>query len=137
MNLLPPYPMCFACGKENPIGLKMDFACEGGLTICDFWPRPEHQGYPDRLHGGIVAALLDEVLFYATIGSGTMATTAKLEIRYRRPVPLGQQVRLVGQIVRDRGRSLQARAELRLADGALAAEASGLFMKLPRGKPSQ
>jgi len=129
--------MCFACGKENPIGLKMDFAYEGGLTTSQFWPRPEHQGYPDRVHGGIVAALLDEVLSYATMASGTLATTAKLEIKYRRPVPLGQQVRLIGQVVRDRGRSLQARAELRLADGTLAAEASGLFMKLPRGKAPQ
>jgi acyl-coenzyme A thioesterase PaaI-like protein len=60
MEKQPNSRMCFLCGIENPIGLKLKFYTDDeGRCIARFRPRPEHQGYPGQLHGGIISALLD------------------------------------------------------------------------------
>jgi hypothetical protein len=57
----PNSHMCFVCGIENPIGLKLFFYTDDqGRTITRFRPKPEHQGYSGHLHGGIISTLLDE-----------------------------------------------------------------------------
>jgi acyl-coenzyme A thioesterase PaaI-like protein len=61
MEKQPNSRMCFVCGIENPIGLKLFFYTDDeGRTITRFRPKPEHQGYPGQLHGGIISTLLDE-----------------------------------------------------------------------------
>jgi acyl-coenzyme A thioesterase PaaI-like protein len=61
MEKQPNSRMCFVCGIENPIGLKLRFYTDDeGRCIARFRPKPEHQGYPGQLHGGIISALLDE-----------------------------------------------------------------------------
>jgi acyl-coenzyme A thioesterase PaaI-like protein len=61
MEKQPNSSMCFLCGVNNPIGLKLAFYTDGeDRCIASFQPRPEHQGYPGQLHGGIVTTLLDE-----------------------------------------------------------------------------
>ena len=60
MEKQPNSRMCFLCGIDNPIGLKLKFYTdEEGRCIARFRPKPEHQGYPGQLHGGIISALLD------------------------------------------------------------------------------
>ena len=60
MEKQPNSRMCFVCGIENPIGLKLSFYTDDeGRCITRFQPRPEHQGYPGQLHGGIISTLLD------------------------------------------------------------------------------
>jgi uncharacterized protein (TIGR00369 family) len=124
--------MCFVCGLENPIGLKVVFyEDETGRVRARFTPREEHQGYPGVLHGGITATLLDEAAGRVVNRLGIWMATAKLEIRYLKPVPTGQPLTVIGEMTRLRGRVMEARAEIRLADDSLAVEATALYIQLP------
>jgi len=121
---------CFVCGRENPIGLKVQFHQQGNRVMTRFTPRFEHQGYPGRMHGGIAAALLDETVGRAGFINGTWTFTIKFEVKYRKPIPLDQEITVVGEMTRDRGRVIEAQGRVLLADGSVAVEGSGQFIKL-------
>ena len=128
----PNSRMCFVCGLENPIGLHASFyEDEDGRVVGQVTPREEFQGYPGVLHGGIAATLLDEVAGRVITGLGLWMATAKLEIRYKQPIPIGKPFTVIGEKVRLRGHALEAHAEIRLEDGSVAVEAEGLYLRLP------
>jgi acyl-coenzyme A thioesterase PaaI-like protein len=126
--------MCFLCGVENELGLHgRFFVLDGGELVGVFTPRQEHQGYPGRLHGGIIAALLDETIGRAInpAHGDTWGVTVKFSMRLRQPVPLDREVKVVGRITRDAGRVFEGTGEIRLEDGTVAAEGEGTYVKLP------
>lgn len=130
---------CFACGLENPYGLSMRFYSLGpGRVEADYVVPDHYQGYPGVVHGGIVAAMLDEILgrVAMTHDPNHFMVTAKMEVRYRQPVPVGEALRLEGILQRDRGRIITAKAWLTLPDGSLAAEAEATLADLP-DRPSE
>ena len=131
MQKQPNSRMCFLCGVDNPIGLKLSFYEDDGRVITHFVPQEEHQGYPGVLHGGLTCALLDEVIGRVAIAHDLWTVTARLETRFRKPVPIGVPLTVVGEAVRVRRRTLEARGELRLPDGRVAAEAQGTYIRLP------
>ena len=99
------YTFCFGCGKDNPIGLKLDMRVTGGLAYADFVPRPEHQSYDDRMHGGLLATLLDEVMGNHVFKiSGTPAYTADLHVRFKDSVRIGEPIHIESRFVSRRGR---------------------------------
>jgi acyl-coenzyme A thioesterase PaaI-like protein len=120
--------MCFGCGKKNPIGLKLEFQEENGKYMTVFTPQQEHQGYPGIVHGGITAAVLDEVTARHVWAQGIKAFTANLNVRYRKVIPIGKPVTFWSSIVSRRGRMFQMKAEAILEDGYIAAEASVKIM---------
>ncbi len=126
----PPPRLCFACGTANEFGLHMEFRREGDRTICDYHPRAYQQGYPGRMHGGIVSTLIDESMGWAVYHAREWGATARLNIRYRQPVPLAEHLRIEAWITRNRGRLMELRAEVRDSAGMLLAEGDGTFMKL-------
>src|SRR5574341_1541836 len=117
---------CFVCGLENPAGLKLRFYDDGlGEVRARISVPAKFNGYPGIVHGGIVAAMLDE-----TAGRPIMIghpnrfmVTANMTIRYRQPVPVETELLLVGRLLKDRGRIAQAHSEVRLPNGTGAAEA--------------
>jgi acyl-coenzyme A thioesterase PaaI-like protein len=126
--------MCLVCGVENVAGLGgRFFVLETGELVGVFKPRQEHQGYPGRMHGGMVAAILDETIGRAiNLAHGdTWGVTVRFSMRLRRPVPLDAEVRVVGRITRDSDRAFEGTGEIVLADGSVAAEAEGTYLKLP------
>lgn len=126
--------MCMVCGVENSAGLHARFfELDSGELAGVFTPRREHQGYPDRLHGGIAATILDETIGRAvSVGDpGVWGVTVELTVRYRKPVPLDAEVRAIGRITRDSGRLFEGTGEIRLVDGTVAVEASGKYLRLP------
>jgi acyl-coenzyme A thioesterase PaaI-like protein len=126
--------MCLVCGRENRAGLQARFyILDGGELLGVFVPREEHQGYPGRLHGGIASALLDETIGRAISLSDpdTWGVTVDLSLRYRRPIPLGQEVRALGRITADSSRLFEGSGEILLADGTPAVEATGRYLKMP------
>jgi len=124
--------MCFACGEANPIGLKLTFRQEGDVYATTFIAPREFQGYRGVLHGGIMATLLDEVMArFVWLEIAAPAATARLEIHYRAPAPVGCPIEVRGWITERRGeRVFITAAEARLADGTLLAEATGLVMRV-------
>jgi acyl-coenzyme A thioesterase PaaI-like protein len=125
---------CFVCGVENPFGLHLKFYASGPGEVHATLTAPgPYQGYPGILHGGIAAAILDETAGRALIDSDLprFMFTAKMEIRYRKNVPIGKQLDLVGKAGRSRGRMAESWAGIYDEAGALLAEADVLLVDLP------
>lgn len=96
---------------------------------------PEHfQGYPGVVHGGVIAAMLDEVAGRAFIEGDPprFMVTARLSIRYRKPVPVGKPLRLIGKAREDKGRMAIALGEIYDEAGQLLAEAEVVLADMPR-----
>ena len=122
---------CFACGLANPIGLHVDgFVERGGDIMARFTARTDLQGVIGVLHGGIAATALDEILVWAGIVQEKVLTvTAKLDLRYRRPVRnLDGPIDLRARVDERRGRRLTMSGELDAGDGKVAVSASGLYL---------
>jgi uncharacterized protein (TIGR00369 family) len=124
---------CLVCGVDNAFGLKTRFyETEDNELIAVFNPLDEHQSYPDVMHGGISATILDEVIGRAimmTTDSQTFGVTVELNVRYKKPVPLGTELKAISRIIRDRGRIFEGTGELYLPNGEVAVEAEGKYMK--------
>lgn len=130
----PGSKMCFVCGSINPIGLKVHFHSEGDTCWTEFTPGDEHQSWPGQLHGGIISALLDETMGRSPYPRDIWTFTARLEIRFRKPVPLGEPVKVIGKVERVRGKLVECSGEVQLADGSIAAEATGSFIRVPEDR---
>jgi uncharacterized protein (TIGR00369 family) len=128
---------CFGCGAQNPHGLKLDFRIEDQRAVAELRPCAEHQGYPGLVHGGIIATALDEAMGWAMLAVGVWAVTGKMEVKYRQPLPLDAKATVSGEVIRNRGRWLEVRGEVRSAEGKLMAESEGLFMRLPQEKVAE
>lgn len=124
----PQSRLCYACGTENEQGLHMRFRREGDRTICDYTPCQFQQGYPGRMHGGVVSALIDETLAWAAYHAAKWAATARLNVRFRKPIYLDGPLHIEAWVVRNRARLIEARAEVRDAEGVLLAEGEGTLM---------
>jgi acyl-coenzyme A thioesterase PaaI-like protein len=125
---------CFACGLANPIGLKLKFyeTAPGEVTV-DHIVSDDYQGYPGVVHGGVVAAMLDEVAGRTQMGGDPprFMFTARLNIRYRQNVPTGQPLRMIGRAGKVKKRTATASAQLFGPDGSLLAEAEALLVNVP------
>jgi acyl-coenzyme A thioesterase PaaI-like protein len=134
LNDTTDYQLCFACGLRNPYGLHMVFRQDEGTVVSDFQPHEEHQGFPGIIHGGIVAAVLDEALNRTSLLTEYPAwsMTGRLEVRYRRNVPYGPLLRVRASPGSVRKRMLQATGVLTLAsdESVVLAQAQGTFMML-------
>ncbi len=133
MQRQPNSAMCFVCGRDNAIGLHVHFfADEQNRVFADFTARQEHQSYPGVMHGGLVAALLDETIGRAAIARNIWCMTAQLDVRYKKPVPLGEPLRVMGEFTDIDKRILRGRGELRrVSDNVLLAQAEGTYLRLP------
>ena len=123
------YSWCFACGKENEHGLHMRFEIDDDKCTAYFTPRREHQSYTGRMHGGLVAVLLDEVTGnYLYCKEGKPSYTAKIEIRYRQPLVIGEEVICTGREVKRRGRMVDMACMICKKDGTILAESTSKMM---------
>lgn len=120
------YNGCFACGKDNPIGLKLQFELIGDLYVAQFIAAPTYQSYNNLLHGGIIATLLDEAMAnYVLYLTKQQAVTAKLEVRYRHQVKIGTPIRVQAKLIRKKAHMYEMKGELYQVQGdSLLAEAT-------------
>lgn len=128
---------CFGCGSVNPIGLHLTFyyVAEGDFTWASWTPTTDYEGYNGMIHGGIICTLLDEIMAWSMYAHKIWGVTAKMETKFRKPIQVGEPVRLVGRVVRDRGRAIEIRGEILLeADDSLLAEATATFMRVPKSQ---
>lgn len=130
--------MCMVCGRENPLSLKARFLAVGeGELLGVFSPGEEHQSYPGRVHGGVITAMLDETMGRAAAGTDptVFGVTVELTVRFRKPVPIAPELRVLARVTTDPARRLyESTGELLLEDGTVAAEATGRFMRMPIDK---
>lgn len=119
---------CFVCGSENPIGLHLRFAREGDGVRAEFTPTDLHVGYEGLVHGGILAALIDDALANIWFTKGEEAVTAKIEVRFRRAVRPGDRLTIVAVPTGFKGAMMTARAEVRAGNGDVVADGTGLLV---------
>ena len=136
MKKQPSSRMCFLCGQQNPVGLKLDFYenQEAEQVRVEFVVPDEYQGYPGVVHGGIVAAILDEVAGRAILlhtSDDNLMATLRLTLRYRRPTPTESPLIAVGWVKRMGGRGARVSGEIRLPDGTVTAECEATLVNVP------
>lgn len=125
---------CFVCGLANPFSLHLRFYDHApGEVIAETTIGEQYQGYPGVVHGGIVSAMLDEAGGRAHMvgAEPRFMYTARLEVRYRQNVPVGQPLRLVGRVGKSKARTATATSAIYLQDGTLLAEAEVLLVDIP------
>ncbi len=118
------YNLCFACGRDNPIGLKLDFKRDGEIVRAEFTPTEFYQGWSGIVHGGIITCLLDEAMAYATRFAGMNCITASLQIRLRRPALIGESLIITASMIENKRRLVETEAKISLEDGTPVAEAT-------------
>lgn len=118
---------CFVCGRDNPIGLKLRFTMHGDGVRADFTPNDLHVGYDGLIHGGILAALIDDALANIWFARGHEAVTAKIEVRFRKEVKPGERLVVTAHPTGTKAGMATARAEVARADGEVVAEGTGLL----------
>lgn len=119
---------CFACGRENPIGLKLKPVYDGEKATAEFTPGQFHQGWNDAIHGGILYTLLDELAAYAMLCHGIeFGVTGKSEIRFKHVASVNRPIRASGWVTKVTSRLVEARAALTLQDDTVIAEGDFLF----------
>jgi uncharacterized protein (TIGR00369 family) len=121
---------CFGCGDRNPAGLHLKFFRRDDAVVAEITPHEHFEGYVHMVHGGIVSTMLDEAMSWAVIDRGLLAVTAKMEVRFRRPVPVRERLTLSGRVVNERRRAVKASGEIRDRSGEILATATGLFLRV-------
>ena len=125
---LPYTHSCFVCGADNAHGLRLRFRVVGNEVQADFVPRTEHAGYKGMVHGGVLGAALDEVMFWAAAYvTRQFQVSVELNIRYARKVEVGQAFLLVGKLEREQRRMCFTSGEVRNTAGDVCASATGKF----------
>ncbi len=125
---------CFVCGPANPRGLKIKVRrWQRGATF-DFVAEETFKGWSQYLHGGVISMLFDELLGWTSRFLGYTALTARLEVRYRRPVPLGTKLTFRGELEREVKKILYIRTAALFDDGTVAAEGRGTMMIVRKGQ---
>ena len=114
---------CFGCGPNNPHGLHLDFREEGERFVTKKTLTREYQSYGGTVHGGIVSTMLDEAMGgYLYEISGKRSVTARMDVRYRHPTPVGEELTISGWIDSKKGKFVKMKAEIALPDGTITAE---------------
>jgi acyl-coenzyme A thioesterase PaaI-like protein len=121
------HPACIGCRSRHDGGLGLRFDQEGASgVVARFDSDPSYQGYPDRLHGGIIATLLDAAMTHSLFARRVRGYTVKMEVRYRRAVTIGVPATVRAQLVRSRPPWFHIQAEV-LQQGEVCASARAVF----------
>jgi acyl-coenzyme A thioesterase PaaI-like protein len=130
---------CFGCGRLNAHGLRLAFyEDERGGVWSPFVPEPRFEGYTGMVHGGVISAVLDEVMAWSLYRHQVWAVTGELTVRYRAPIRVGERTRAVGWHVDRRGRRIEMAGEIRREDdGAVLARASAVFVQVPEAQAQE
>lgn len=115
---------CFVCGKGNPLGLSLSFKETHDGVYASFILERQYQGYKGIIHGGIIAAVLDEAMIKAASQKGFNAITAEITIRFKNPLMIGEKATVAGKVIKKSRRLITARATID-KDDIIIAEAEG------------
>ena len=126
--------MCFVCGEKNDFGLHAKFyETDANELVALINPSEQHQGYPGRMHGGIAATILDETIARSICNGKDeqlWGVTLELKTKFRKPVPLGQELKVVGRVISEGNRSFEGTGEIILPNGEIAVSAEGKYLKV-------
>ena len=128
---------CVVCGTKNPLSLGTKFYhVEGDLLVGVVSGRDEHQSYPNRMHGGMISALLDEVVGRSinVVEPEAFGVTTELNVKFKKPVPLNEEIRVVGRLTKNTRLVFQAEGFVEDKDGTILATAKATYVKMTAEK---
>lgn len=132
------YSLCFGCGQNNPIGLKLSFQWDGKTVKAEFIPTELYQGWPGQVHGGILTCILDEAMSWAVLSEGMNCITAKIEVKLKRLASIDEPLIVTGSITKKTRKLVKTKAAISLKDGTLIAEGTAThFVVHPDNKESK
>lgn len=129
---------CFACGTLNTHGLGLVIHVEPRRAWVDVELDRRFQGWDDIAHGGIICTILDEVMAWSLAGEDNWGVTARMQVEFRKPVPIGQPIRTEAWITRSRRRLIDT--EARLTDGTagtVLATATGVYVAADESRKAE
>ncbi len=118
------YSLCFGCGQNNPIGLKLDFHQDGKTARAEFIPTEFYQGWPGVVHGGIIICMLDEAMGWVVLFEGMHCVTAEMQVKLRRLVSINEPLVITSSITKKTRKLVKTKAAVCLKDATLVAEAT-------------
>lgn len=142
MKKQPSSYHCFICGVKNVSGVHVDFYERHNEedvpeVLARFTGQSMHQGYPGRMHGGVITGILDETIGRAVniaeadaLNPTVWGVTVEINVQFHKPVPLDVELTAVGRITHERSRFFEGTGELYLPDGEVAVTATGKYVKL-------
>lgn len=119
-------PHCFGCGADNARGLRLEIFKDGTDAVASFTPTPDLGGWPDRLHGGVIGLLVDEMLVYAGAPHDLWGVTAKVRYWLRKPILFGEELTLRSRMIQRSSRGFRATVAIHKPGEVLAAEGEGM-----------
>ncbi len=119
---------CFACGPENDAGMHLHFEPEGDGVVCRATLDARFQGWRGIVHGGIAMALVDEAMAHAAGYAGHRGVTAAVNVRFRKPVPVGKPIVVRGRVTWMRRNVLGVEATVLDESGTTLVTAEGSFV---------
>ena len=127
---------CFACGKNNPFGLHLEWYndYENKQVETTFTLGDNYCSYPGTVHGGIIATILDETSGRAILldnDFNNLMVTLKMEVVYKHNTPTNTPLRAVGRVIKGGHSRAQLEGEILLPDGTICAKCTSLLYKLP------
>jgi len=130
MKELPHTHSCFVCGESNPIGLNVRFETDGKVVRARFTPRPEHIGFKQVVHGGLIATVLDEIMVWACVAqTKRFAYCAELTVRFQNPLRPGEETLATAELVTNRrDRIFEVKSDLKDNAGKIFATATGKYI---------
>ena len=131
MKELKDNQRCYVCGKDNPSGLKVQFAVDHATrTITGrFTPLREHEGWEGIVHGGIIATLLDEAMVKLAAHLGEPAVSAEITVKFKSPVASGEELVVTGKLIKESRRLIEAEAMVEKGL-VVVAEAKGKLLRI-------
>jgi uncharacterized protein (TIGR00369 family) len=125
------YQGCFVCGEKNPVGLRLNFYFdkERQKAWAEFIPEPHFEGYRQILHGGIISAVLDEVMIKAILFENILAVTSKLTVEFKQPAEIGEKLRAEGRVTGRKSKVFFTEGQLLGNERRLIASGSGVYVR--------
>lgn len=126
------YQRNFVHGLRNASGLHLQYHLDGARVVTVWVATDDHAGFPGFVHGGLIAAVLDDAMGRCSVLHRRWVVTGRMETRFREAAPLGAALRVEGWITRLTARVMRAQALASLEDGRVVAEATGTYLPLPK-----
>ena len=130
MKEIPKYSNCFVCGDDNKHGLQAKFFYDGKKAVTEIVASKEMEGYKGIYHGGIISALLDEIMIKAVLAIDKYVVTAEMTVRYILPVRTGEKIRFTGEIIRNKGKIFFTQGEAINEKQELVARSTGKYIEV-------
>ena len=125
---------CFACGKNNPDGLKLDFTIKDNKIYSEYTFPKKFQGYADVVHGGMIGLILDEVMVNLPWKKyNTPVISAEMTFRLKKPVKVGEKIVFTAEVEKEIKNLIYTKGEAKRENGEVVATATAKCIRVELG----